>query len=350
MSASYNQKLYALVGATALVECVIPVIVCDENFRVCMISQSARGAFRPLAIGKDMSRMFSDEELNKLRSLVGASLAEPTISRHSTPVIAVGGTLQGERYIAIIIEPQKIFKKVPESPYAPEALANVSDALSQLIASQKTGFRHLEWSCGMLSRLTEFTKLQQENVLYSAVSSSDVYTELDIVMQESAGALYAVGAQVRYSKDVCKPFTTNVQPFHVYLTVTTLICALTLISSDGVLSVDCQLCQSGEFLDISLAVSPDLTGDAPKCFDELGTYVPHLYLELAATRDLASTLGILLECKGSDGTLTLRVRIPADTSGEVKFRAADIVDAATVRERLTSFCEYIRYEKQAELF
>ncbi len=346
MSASYNQKLHALVSATALVECVIPVIVCDENFRICMISQGARGAFRPLALGKDMSRMFSAKELDVLRTLVGASLAEPTIGAYNNPVIAVGGTLQDERYIAIIIEPQSILKKASLPPYVDKALANVSDALSQLITAEKVGIKHLEWSCAMLGRLTEFSKRRQDSVLYSAVSSSDVFTELDIVMSESAGALSAIGASISYNKDMCEPFTTNVQPFHVYLIATTIICTLALVSTDGKITADCSLNANSPFLDISLTVSPDLTGDVPKSFDGLVSYVPHLYLELAAVKDLASSLGVLLECEGADSKLTLRVRIPADTSGTVKFRAADIIDAATVRARLTAFCEYIDYHKK----
>lgn len=348
MSVNYNQRLHALIGAHALVECVIPVIVCDENFRVCMISQGARSAMRPLSIGKDMSNMFSDDERDTLRSLVGATLAEPTLGGSKTPVIAVGGTVHGERYLAIIIEPQAIFMKMPEPWYVDKALDAVTNALSRLITSERVGVKHLEWSCAMLARLTEFSKRQQERGLYSAVSSSDIYTELDIVLEESARALTVIGAGIRYNKDMRQPFSTNAQPLHVYLISTTLICALALVSSDGVITADCRLGADGEFLNISLATSPDLPDAAPpKCFDDLVSYVPHLYLELAAVRDLASALGILLECDSSDGTLTLRVRIPADTSGAVKFRSADIVDADTVRERLTSLCEYIRY---TELF
>lgn len=344
MSASYNQKLYALVGATALVECVIPVIVCDENFRVCMVSQGARGALRPLSIGKNISRMFSEEEKNTLASLVGAAIAEATVGSRKTSVIAVGGTLKDERYLAIIIEPLTIFKKSPEPQYVDKALESVTDALTQLITSKKAGIRHLEWSCAMLARLTEFNRQQQKNGIYSAAPSSDVYTELDIVMGESSAALAAIGASIRYNKDVCEPFTTNVQPLHVYLTATTLICALALISSDGAIRADCSLMTDG-FLDISLTTSPDVTGEAPKSFDGLISYLPHLYLELAAVKDLATSLRMFLECEGNSEALTLRVRIPADTSGSVKFRAADIVDAATVRARLDALCEYIRSVK-----
>ncbi len=341
MSSSYNQKLYALVGATALAECVIPVIVCDENFRVCMISHGARSVLRPLSLGKDMSKTFSQTEREALTSLIGATLAEPILGGRETPVIAVGGTVGGERYLAIIIEPQAILNKAPFEPYVDKALTNVSDAFSQLICAERSNVKHLEWASAMLVRLTEFNKRRQESVLYSAVSSSDVYTELDVVMGESSAALASIGASVAYDKDMCEPFTTNVQPIHVYLIATTLICTLALVSADGKITTDCSLNTDGTFLDISLAASPDLTGDVPKGFDGLVSYLPHLYLELAAAKDLADSLGVLIEYEGGNGTLTLRVRIPADTSGTVKFRSADIVDAATVRARITALCEHI---------
>ncbi len=341
MSSSYNPKLYALVGATALAECVIPVIVCDENFRVCMISHGARGVLRPLSLGKNMSKIFSQTERDALTSLIGATLAELTLGERKTPIIAVGGTIAGERYLAIIIEPQAILKKAPFEPYVDKALTNVSDAFAQLITAEKSNLKHLEWACAMLVRLTEFNKRRQESMLYSAVPSSDVYTELDIVMGESSAALTSIGASISYNKNMCEPFTTNVQPLHVYLIATTLICTLALVSTDGKITADCSLNTSGTFLDISLTTSPDVTGDSPKSFDGLASYLPHLYLELAAVKDLAGSLGVLLECEGTDGTLTLLVRIPADTSGTVKFRSADIVDAATVRARLTALCEYI---------
>ena len=345
MADKYNKKLYALMNASALVECVIPVIVCDENFRVCMISHGARGSFRPISCGRDMSKLFTPSNIEKMNTLDGATVFKMARGEKSINVIVLGGELEGERYLMIIAEPQIMFFSEPAPWYIDEAFDAVRSAATRLLSCEKVGTRHLEWSAAMLARLSEFVD-NNSDTAYSLTHSGDIYSEIDIVMKESTDALKAIGVSVSYDKKLELPFCTRVTPKHVYLVATTLVTALSLISADGNIHVECEnstreAADYGEFMEISFCVTPDAELCALTDFGELISSVPHLSLELAAVSDMASRTGLLLECTGSDGALTVCMRIPPDENGTVKFRGADLVAKDAVRARMLSLCEHI---------
>lgn len=344
MPISYNKKLSQITNASALVTCVMPVIVCDEDLHVCMISQGARNIIKPISLGKNMSRMFSDEERLKLQALVGATLSNPRLGSKEISAITVGGEVDGERYTVIIVEPRAMFGKAPAPWYVIKAFDAVASAVTELISMKKPSIKHLEWSCAMLTRLAEFTQSVQDCGLYSALASNDVYREIDIVISESVSALRGIGARVKYNKNMCAPFCTSVQPLHVYLALTTLLPALSLISADGILEAECLFeADTSETLDILFTISPDIKIKAPiSSFDELIKYIPHLYLELAALKDLTAVLGVEIKCENHDDKLTLSVCIPADATGTLKFRAADVIDCEAVCKRFAELCDYIK--------
>ncbi len=309
-----------------------------------MISHGARRVIKPISLGKNMSQMFSDEERTMLQTLNGATLSNPKLGSKEISVITVCGEVDSERYTVIIVEPRAIFGKAPAPWYVIKAFDAVASAVTELISMEKPSIKHLEWSCAMLTRLAQFTQSAQDCGLYSALQSSDVYREIDIVISESVSALHAIGAKVRYNKNMCAPFCTSVQPLHVYLALTTLLPALSLVSADGIIDAECLFeAKTSETLDIRFTISPDIKIKASlDSFDELISYVPHLYLELAALKDLAVVLGIEIRAKNIDNKLTLCVCIPADATGTIKFRAADIIDCNHVHARLTEICDYVK--------
>ena len=347
MPISYNKKLSAITNNSALTTCAMPVIVCDENLHVCMISQGARRVIKPISLGKNMSRMFSDEERTTLQTFEGATLTNPKIGSKEISAITVCGKVEGEKYAVIIVEPRAMFGKVPAPWYVVNAFDAVASAVTELISMEKPSIKHIEWSCAMLTRLAEFTQSVQDCGLYSALQSGDVYREIDIVISESVSALRGIGVRVKYSKTMCAPFCTSVQPLHIYLALTTLLPALSLVSEDGIIEAECLFeADTSETLDIRFTINPDVKIKTPiKNFDELISYIPHLYLELAALKDLANVLDMEIRCESIEDKLTLSVCIPADATGTLKFRAADIIDCDAVRTRFAQICDYIDKNK-----
>lgn len=342
MPIKYNKKLRALADASALAECAVPVFVTDDELHTCMISSGARKLSMPITVGKDLTNFFSDDDAARLSTLErGTLFAKLSRGIEYSNVIVVADTVDGERYRAIIVEPQIMFCRTPTPWYIDEAFDTLHSSVSEMISSPKVGIKRLDWYCKSLIRLCTFTEEFSDTVLHSMCDSSKICHNLELIMQESASALASIGGVMEYTRLGDIPFKTTATPKQVYIITSTLLVALTLISSNGIVKTVCrtEMCDDG-FMEVSLSTIPDSSVTLPvNDIDELIRGVSYLRPELAAVKDMTTHLNYSLDCRSGGDTLTVSFRIPADATGVIRFRAPSDANRIRIRKLLASLCE-----------
>lgn len=352
MTLNYNKKLSKLAVSSALSQSAIPVILCDENLLVCMISYGARKLYFPMQLGKKMTPFFPDDTLERLDGIDKGVLAtELTRTGNKSTTLIVSDTAQGERYLALVVLPQIIFSHAKTPWYIDASFENLRLTINDLICSDRPQIERLDLCCSRISNLFSFWQEPFAGVIADKYASPSIYKQLATVVSECANVFQQIGGHVSAKHTDNISFTTEVHPRYVNIFSTTLLSLLVLISDDTNVHISSEIIK-GEHGNITFshsAATALIKKNAVNCIEDMYKPLPYLSAELAALKDLSERLGITLSCKTEENTLTVTYSLPINTCGTVIFHETDDNMPKRVRNlALALIREYLLDQKSTD--
>ncbi len=313
-----NDKLRKSAEASALKSSTMPIFLCDDNFKLCMYSDSLAHLESGFILGKDISGVFSESERLKISNMQDGCLPiEINLPNYKGGCLAVSGHLDELRYIAVILDGNTYSRSFDASPYLSETAMQISTAVNDLLHSPKLKASRLSLLCAKLNRLTRYS------LLACSPTELNQFTELipyiNAIVSEFSPKLASVGSTIRAAKSIPHVYFAKCPPIILGSVLSTLISAAVCLSSDGNISITC----SDNPLDFTSAIisvtvaSPSQT-NLPNALSLLAERFDMLRLDLLAVNDMAGKHNVDISCRyGNDNSYSIELSLALARAGNV---------------------------------
>lgn len=318
-----NIRLKEIGAKSALNQSVIPVFLCDSNFRICHKSIGAVKQFPRPIINSSILRHLkkgTDEKISAGGAPMCISFSLP--GRDSFAIVTEG-CVDGEKYYAFVLEPRILFIPSETPGYISESYKYLSDAVYDLVCSPKASYSRLEACCLRIVRLFNFFERHTFQQISPFQASTNIYNELSAVVAEFSAPLAAIDAYVELEGIVGEHPDCAYPRELIHIFSSVMISAAVMLSRNGYVKLSCRLVDGKRALiEAEVPVSTKSPGKGEiRNFSELSDYAPPLKLELAALMDIAEPNGFTLSCRTDGDRLAISCDIPAHASNTVRLSA-----------------------------
>lgn len=319
MPPASNEKLKKLISQSAIKSSLVPVIICGENFKVCMKSAGAAKLISKPSAGGSVLPHLPDGTAEKI-----AAGDTPHGTLFGTPdgeifAVVTNGTVEGENYYALIFEQGTALIQNEIPGYIAESYRHLSDAVNELLHTSEKNFSRLERSVAAMCRLTDFFGKKSSDVMPERMAYTDVYRELAAVVDGYSELLSTVGAAINLRRLSNEPQVCACPTEAVHAFFSVLIAAALMISSDGYAEISCDAKDSHAV--ISMDILADGNEGEIESFEDLAIYAASLRLELAAIIDMAEHYGFGLICRSDGKKLCIGCEIETRKSAAIQLHA-----------------------------
>ncbi|MBQ8248302.1 MAG: hypothetical protein IJY93_00260 [Clostridia bacterium] len=329
-----NQTLRNIADASALKQSVIPVFVCDDELLVASKSIGAKKNFSRPAVNGNIANHIPDDAVSRISD--GDTLPFCTQFKSTTAqsyAIITQGTVNGENYRALVIEPQIVFLRTHDAWYISCAFSNLEKTVNDLINSKAVPISRLELCCLRISRLCAFSNQRLLPV------ETDIAQGLLDIMEECTSTLINIGGHAEFHVKPQTIFSTYCSKKHIYILTSAILVAAIPISHEGNIDIYLDIDQKNDRVKIrhTITLAEDYR-EGINSIDDFIKRVPHLSLELAALKDMAEQCRIAFDCYSENGTLTVFYEIYAQRTDIVVFNAP--IDEGSEMRYLSRLFEY----------
>lgn len=343
-----NKRLREGILNSAIKQSLIPVFICDENFRICLKSIGAERFFPRPIVNSSVLAQLPEDIVEKTEKSEIPLCTVFKLPKGEVYTIITTGVFCGEKYYALVFEPRIMFSSEPIPWYIAESYTNLSNAVYELLTSPKEDFTKLDRCCSQILRLADFWEHAKLPEARHSVSTVNLYGEIRNVIDECSTLLSVIGASVSLEKysDRAPMCTYPGMVLHIFASV--LFSASIILSTDGRARVLLQTPENSDSeIEMTVSVNCNRAQDGITQFEELCNRVKPLRLELAALMDMAKRYGINLSCHTDSGKLTITCRFAAYYSPNVRFHAPLPFTMPThVRNMISGICEIaVHYRK-----
>ncbi len=312
-----NQNLRKIADASTLKQSVIPVFVCDDELLVASKSIGARKNFRRPAVNGNMANHIPDDAADRISS----SDKLPFCTQFKTNTsqsyaIITQGTVNGENYRAIVIEPQIVFLRTHDVWYISSAFRTLEKTVNDLINSKTVPISRLELCCLRISRLCAFSNQHLLPV------KTDIAQGLLDIMEWCTGTLINIGGHAEFHVKPQTVFSTYCSRKHIYILTSAILVAAIPVSHEGNIDIYLDIDKKNDRVKIRHTITlAEEYREKINNIDDFIKRVPHLSLELAALKDMAEQCRIKFDCCAEGNTLTIFYEIYAQKTNIIIFNA-----------------------------
>ncbi len=341
MPYTYNKRLRDIISESAVKQSLIPVFVCDENFRICLKSIGAERFFpRPIVNGSVLPQL-SEDVIERINSSDAPVCGIFKLPKNDAFAIITTGVVCGEKYYALIFEPRILFVSEPIPQYIAESYKNLSGAVEELLSSPREDFGKLERCCSQIVRLSLFWEQAALPEAQHSFAVVDLNREISVVLEECSSMLSVIGASVTLKSLSRTPAVCCCESRIIHIFSSAFIAAAVMLSSDGQAEVSCE--SDVKDSAVELAVSVNYNGTKKlNDFNELCCYIQPLRLEFAALMDMAERYDIALGCRTAADKLIITCKFASHPAANIKFRAPiSSTMAAHIRYIIRGICDLV---------
>ena len=302
-----NQNLRSIADTSALKQSVIPIFVCDKELLVASKSIGAQKQFSRPAVNGNIANHISDDAVARIYNGDGLPFCTQfELNNDHSYAIITKGTVNGESYRALVIEPQIVFLRTHDAWYITSAFKNLAKTVDDLLKNPSVPISKLELCCLRISHLCAFSSQP------SLPLQTDIAQSLIDIMEMCASTLVSIGGHAEFHVKSQTLFSTTCTPKQIYILTSAIIAAAIPISHDGNIDIYCDIDQKNDRVKIRhTIILAENYREAINNIDDFIKLVPHLSLELAALKDMTEQCEIDFNCCTENDTLTIYYEIHA---------------------------------------
>ncbi len=322
MYVTADKELKKIISKSAVKESSIPIIICDANFKVCMRTAGAVKLISKPTVGGSLLAHIHEDTAEKISSGAIPCCAFFDSADGKVFTIVTDGEVRGRQYYAFILEPEisAIPAEVPQ--YIADSYCRLSDAVAEILASPSVTCTRLEHSITATLRLTDFFEKNGLDTLSAKSGFTDVYSELETVIDEYTELFSTIGAAISFSRLYARsPLCIYpAEILHIFASV--LIGTALPLSTDGHLDITCEISpDDSSMARISVGVMTKGEILNVRSFHDFSTRIVPFTLELAAIEDMAEHYGFGLSCDSLENKLNISFDIPVHSSMSIRLNA-----------------------------
>ncbi len=342
MPAVSNGKLKKSIARSAIKNSLVPVIVCDENFTVCMKSIGATRLIPKPAQNSSILPHISEDTAKEMEHG-----NEPICALFTTPgsevfTVITGGMVEGEKYYALIFEPRILLVPTEVPQYMAESYRNLCDAAKELINLKSGNFSRLERSAAALLRLADFSEKNSAKYLQSKAGFVDICKELETVINQYAELFSTVGMSISLRRLSHEPQICAYPLDVIHIFAAVLVSVAALLSADGDAEFVCGPSEERDsHVKISVTVTSDRNDWEIENIRDLASYAVPLRLELAAIIDMAERYGFKLICTSDNEKLSIGWEVEVRKSAVIKLHAPAKHTSADLRRMIAELFDIV---------
>ncbi len=330
-----------MLNASALKHVLTPLFVCDEDFRLCMYSDSLPSIMPAAVIGKGLAELFSPSVRAMLADLsescVQFNIALPACSGTA---FAVAEWFEGSRIYIISLNTIPSAPIENSRPFSPYMERQIVQTLRELLHTPAAACSRFHFSDAQLKRLVRCAQFSSDSG--AVVHATELIPYLQDMIRTFTPRLAAFGVSLAMTEQGSHVFFGGCEPKCFGSVMSILIAAAVCVSSDGEIRLSCED-DPDNFRNARVSVivphpSADFNiTDWNTLTDSLFT----LRLDLLSLSELMENRQYRLDCVRRDGALRFEWILPYVQAGKVVFHSpAYTMDSLYLRE-LAKQCESI---------
>lgn len=348
MEHKYNKALKEIADASAIIQSVVPVLICDEHLFVCTKSIGIDRLLEHMPLKRSIAERFKNDAIDKINDpSVRVFFTEFGLGNISAPAVITKGVVSGQPYVSVILEPRLIFTSLLPDKYCDEACCAIADSLDSMLIVSEKSTSALKHRCLQLSRLCSIlgTNSLPKPIVPSPAISIPEFVDLFAVNCDTAMPL--VGMSIQRLPITAASQSTNIPSRILQMTFSTLLMSALSFSSDGNIELKCVHLKDVSKTEIgfSASITKELAETVCSCSDFENTAIP-MRLELSALKSVAPHHGIDIGFSVENEKITFFCDIPTFCGRTAEMHSSDEVVSAEFIQMLREMYDFVTEQRK----